>query len=85
MIIEGVDVFVGVIDFDGDYFVFGLIELYIDNFECYIEFCFEVDWLYLLVLIVYDVELVLIGIIMVFDVMCVGLIYLGKGCYIDYV
>lgn len=37
------------------------------------------------VIFVYDVELVGCGIIIVFDVMCVGLIFLGKGWYLKYV
>lgn len=85
VIIEGDVVFVGVEDCGGVYLVFGLIELYIDNLECYIQLCLGVNWLYLVVIFVYDGEFVLIGIIIVFDVVWVGLIFKDGVGYVKYV
>lgn len=69
---EGCSYLVGVEDLGGDYLLFGLVELYIDNLEKYMILCFGVDWLLVLVVLVYDVQIVVVGIIMVFDVLFIG-------------
>lgn len=62
-------------DMDGDYVILGFIELYIDQLESYYVLCLKVCWNVDVVVQVYDVQVVVLGIMIVFDVMCVGFDY----------